>query len=126
FGWIFTSPVPSSVTRAPDSPRNLAGREFELVFQEEIGALWKTKPFPVPDDLPPSVHDQLSAYRDRLGIDLPVEALYVTTSCWIRLYGLLSMEVLNQLDYVYTDVEPIYEECLKEIAGMLALPYTPP
>lgn len=126
FGWIFTSPVPSSVTRAPDSARNLAGREFELVFQEEIATLWATSPFHVPDELAPSIRDQLHAYRDKLGIELPVEALYVTTSCWIRLYGLLCMEVLNQLDYIYTDVEPIYEECLRDIAATLNVPYEPP
>ncbi|XRQ05799.1 TetR/AcrR family transcriptional regulator [Actinomadura welshii] len=126
FGWIFITAVPSSVTRTPDSPRNVAGRDFELVLQEEIGTLWETNPFPVPDDLPPSIRDQLNAYRELLGIDLPVEALYVVTSCWIRLYGLLCMEVLNQLDYVYTDVEPIFEVCLKEMAETLGLKYEPP
>lgn len=126
FGWIFASPVPSSVTRTPDSPRNVAGREFELVFQEEIAKLWKTDPFPVPDDLAPPIREQLRVYKDQLGIELPVEALYVTTSCWIRLYGLLCMEVLNQLDYVYTDVGPIYEECLREMAETLGLHYEPP
>ena len=126
FGWIFASPVPSSVTRSPDSPRNLAGREFEHVFQEEFTQLWETSPFPVPDDLAPAIRDQLRVYRDQLDVELPVEVLYVTTSCWIRLYGLLCMEVLNQLDYVYTDMEPIYEECLRDITGKLGLQYEPP
>ncbi|TDB86030.1 TetR/AcrR family transcriptional regulator [Actinomadura sp. KC216] len=126
FGWIFTSHVPSSVTRSADSARNLAGRDFERVFQEEIATLWETAPFPVPDDLPPAIREQLGAYIDKLGIKLPVEAVYVTTSCWIRLYGLLCMEVLNQLDYLYTDVEPIFEECLKDLAGLLGLDYEPP
>ncbi|TMR06405.1 TetR/AcrR family transcriptional regulator [Actinomadura soli] len=126
FGWIFTSHVPSTVTRSPDSARNLAGREFERVFQEEIATLWETSPFPVPDALPPAIREQLRAYIDRLGVKLPVEAVYVTTSCWIRLYGLLCMEVLNQLDYIYTDVEPIFEECLKDMAGVLGLDYEPP
>ncbi|WUI00516.1 TetR/AcrR family transcriptional regulator [Spirillospora sp. NBC_00431] len=126
FGWIFTSPVPLEVTRSPDSARNLAGRDFERVFQEEIATLWETSPFPVPDDLPRGVREQLSAYVDRLGVKVPVEAVYVTTSCWIRLYGLLCMEALNQLDYIYTDLEPIFEECLKDLAGRLGLAYTPP
>ncbi|MFI0370164.1 TetR/AcrR family transcriptional regulator [Actinomadura sp. 1N219] len=126
FGWIFTSPVPAAVTRSPDSARNLAGRDFERVFQEEIATLWETSPFPIPDDLPPAVRAQLRAYIDKLGVKLPVEAVYVTTSCWIRLYGLLCMEVLNQLDYIYTDVEPIFEECLKDMAGLLGLDYEPP
>ncbi|RFS86304.1 TetR/AcrR family transcriptional regulator [Actinomadura spongiicola] len=126
FGWIFTSPVPSSVTRAPDSARNLAGRDFERVFQDEIAKLWETRPFPVPDDLPPAIREQLRAYTEKLGIELPVEAVYVTTSCWIRLYGILCMEVLNQLDYIYTDMEFLYEECLRDLAATLGLDYEPP
>ena len=126
FGWIFTSHVPSSATRTPDSPRNLAGREFEQVFHEEIAALWDTKPFPVPDDLDPAIREQLHSYTDQLGLKLPVEAVYVITSCWIKLYGLLCMEVLNQLDYIYTDVEPIFEEALRDITATFGLPYEPP
>ncbi|WP_241564181.1 hypothetical protein [Nonomuraea polychroma] len=47
-------------------------------------------------------------------------------SCWIRLYGLLCMEVLNQLDFAYTDLEPVFEECLREIAPRLGLDYEAP
>ncbi|MFV2175944.1 hypothetical protein ACFHW2_39310 [Actinomadura sp. LOL_016] len=47
-------------------------------------------------------------------------------TCWIRLWGLLCMEVLNQLDFVYSDLGPVYEDTLRDLAGMLGLEYTPP
>ncbi|TMR08073.1 TetR/AcrR family transcriptional regulator [Nonomuraea turkmeniaca] len=121
FGWVFASPITSE--RRPDSPRELAGRDFEHVFLEEFAALWESRPFPVPAELDPSIRRQLQAYTASLGLGLPVEAVHVFLSCWIRLYGLLCMEVLGQLDFAYTDLEPVFEECLREIAPRLGLDY---
>ncbi|MFD0900401.1 TetR/AcrR family transcriptional regulator [Actinomadura sediminis] len=130
FGWIFASPIPAaaSARHRPDTPRNQAGRDFELVFLQQIEELWARRRFPVPApaDLDPSVREQLSAYAAALGRALPIEALYVALSCWIRLYGLLCMEVLNQLDFVYSDPGPIYEETLRDLVGTLGLDYRPP
>ncbi|MEV0390539.1 TetR/AcrR family transcriptional regulator [Nonomuraea sp. NPDC050643] len=123
FGWVFASPITSE--RRPDSPRELAGRDFEQVFLEEITELWTARPFPVPapEELDPSIREQLRAYTAATGVGLPVEAVHVFLSCWIRLYGLLCMEVLNQLDFAYSDLGPVYEECLREIAPRLGLDY---
>jgi hypothetical protein len=44
-------------------------------------------------------------------------------SCWIRLDGLLCMELLDQLGFIYTDLEPVFEETLREIAPALGLEY---
>ncbi len=130
FGWIFASPIPpaASARHRPDSPRNQAGRDFELVFLQQIEELWARRRFPVPapEDLDPSVREQLRAYADSLGRDLPIEALHVALSCWIKLYGLLCMEVLNQLDFAYSDLGPIYEETLRDLVGTLGLDYRPP
>ena len=52
---------------------------------------------------------------------LPPEAAHFFLSCWIRLYGLLCMEVLHQLDFAYTDPEPVFEECLRDLAAALGL-----
>ena len=43
-------------------------------------------------------------------------------SCWIRLYGLLCMEVLHQLDFAYTDLEPVFEECLGGLRRLGSVP----
>ncbi|SEG88863.1 regulatory protein, tetR family [Thermomonospora echinospora] len=130
FGWIFASPIPTtaSARHRPDTPRNQAGRDFELVFLQQIEELWASAPFPVPapEDMDPSVREQLRAYATTLGRELPVEVLHVAMACWIRLYGLLCMEVLNQLDFVYSDLAPIYEETLRDLTAMLGLDYHPP
>lgn len=52
---------------------------------------------------------------------LRLEAAHVFLSCWIRLYGLLCMEVLHQLDFAYSDLEPVSEECLRDLSAMIGL-----
>ncbi|SOD61165.1 transcriptional regulator, TetR family [Streptomyces zhaozhouensis] len=122
FGWIFASPISPSDRRS-DSPRQQAGQRFEQVLLDLTVELWQTRPFPVPDpaDLPAPLREQLTAYSANIEGRLPPEAAHVFLTCWIRLYGLLCMEVLHQLDFAYTDVEPVFEECLSDLAQVLAL-----
>lgn len=128
FGWMFASPISESIKRRPDSPRHAAGQNFERVFLEQIVELWKVKPYPVPraEDLAPSLREQMQKYSHEVGGDLPPEAMHVFLSGWVRLYGLLCMEVLNQLDFAYTDIEPVFEECLRDLCVMHGLSYEPP
>ncbi|WP_449061731.1 TetR/AcrR family transcriptional regulator [Planomonospora algeriensis] len=127
FGWIFASPVTPS-DRSPGSPRHRAGQRFETVFLDQIAELWRTRPFPVPplDDLDPSLREQVRAYSETIGGRLPPAAAHVFLSCWIRLYGLLCLEVLHQLDFAYANLEPVFEECLRDMCTALALDYTAP
>lgn len=127
FGWIFAAPI-SPVNRQQDSERHRAGQRFERVLLDLTIELWRTRPFPVPDsaELPASLRAQLRAYSAAIGDQLPPEAAHVYLSCWIRLYGLLCMEVLHQLDFAYSDLEPVFEECLRDIARSLGLDRTVP
>jgi len=128
FRWVFASPVPSSAALQQDSPLHLAGCEFGQVFLDQLVELWKARRFPVPElsRFRPAHREQLQAYSREIGHALPPEAAHVFLTCWIRLYGMLCMEVLKQLDFACSDVEPLFEECLRELCGMLALDYAPP
>ncbi|MEU4829478.1 TetR/AcrR family transcriptional regulator [Streptosporangium sp. NPDC023615] len=128
FGWMFASPAPSPKDSDFDSSRYKAGNEFERIFLEEIVKMWEAEGFPVPrfEDLAPSLRDQLDEYAARIGEPLPPAALYVFLSAWTKLYGLLCMEVMNQLAFAYSDFEPVFEECLRDLCEMFAMPYEPP
>lgn len=127
FGWMFARSIRSG-EQDSDSPRYQAGQDFEQIFLDQFVELWERAPFPTPrlDDLAPSLRDQLRAYSTALGGRLPPEAAHVFLSCWIRLYGLLCMEVLDQLYFVLSDVEPVFEECLRDLCATLGMPYLPP
>ena len=122
FGWIFASPI-APPNREPDSARHQAGQRFEQVLLDLTVELWTTRPFPVPDPagLPTSLREQLTAYSATIDGRLPPEAAHVFLSCWTRLYGLLCMEVLHQLDFAYSDLAPVFEECLRDLAVTLGL-----
>ncbi|MEU4360033.1 TetR/AcrR family transcriptional regulator [Streptomyces virginiae] len=122
FQWIFASPV-SAGQHAPDSARFQAGLRYEYVFLEMIIERWNTRPFPVPnpDELPEGLREQLRTYSRLIDERLPAEAVYVYVICWSRLYGLLCLEVLHQMDFVLTDMEPLFERCLDELGDMLGM-----
>lgn len=128
FGWMFASPIPGPDRPEARSPRLLAGRDFEQVFLDEVVRLWERQPFEImeTEELPGSLRDQMLRYSDLIGGRLPPGAVHVFLSCWIRLYGLLCMEVLRQLDFAYTDVTPVFESCLADLCSMLGLEYEPP
>ena len=125
FGWIFASPI-AAPNRKPDSARHRAGQHFERVFWDLFVELWETQAFPVPElkALPVSLRKQVRAYSVSAGGQLPPAAVHVFLSCWIRLYGLLCMEVMQQLDFAFSDLEPVFELCLRELVTGLGLDYS--
>lgn len=129
FSWMFASPTRSaSGEDGEGSPRERAGQRFERVFLDQLVDVWEREPYPVPrfEELAPSIQRQMTAYAARARGSLPPEALHLFLSSWIRLYGLLCMEVLHQLDFAYTDLEPVFEENLRELCALHGLTYEPP
>lgn len=125
FGWIFAGPV-GAPQRRPESVRHQAALRFERILLDLTIELWEERPYPVAAELPESLRTQLEAYSAGIGNRLPPAAAHVFLSCWIRLYGLLCMEVLHQLDFAYSDLEPVFEECLRDLACLLGIPYAAP
>jgi hypothetical protein len=46
--------------------------------------------------------------------------------CWVRLYGMVSLEVFGHLHFALDDASPMFEYTLAELAGLLGLDYAPP
>ncbi len=128
FRLIFASPPLPMTNEAPQREDRLAANDFGRVFFEEVEALWRGQgfPTPAPETIDPRLNAQLVRYADNTGNLLPPEAVYVFLKCWIRLYGLLCMEILEHLDFAFTDAEPLYEACLQELCAWLDIEYQPP
>ncbi|GAA4982490.1 TetR/AcrR family transcriptional regulator [Streptomyces hyderabadensis] len=128
FSWMFASPVDAAARTDAESPRLRAGQQFEKVFLDQFVDIWEQNPVPARPfkDLDPSLQRQILAYAKRSDSPLPPEALHQFLTSWIRLYGLLCMEVLHQLDFAYSDLEPVFEETLRELCAMHHLEYDPP
>lgn len=131
FGLVFGSPVggPASACEpvAEDRP---AGKRFGSVFGGLVAQIYLAKPFPIPADeeISPALRAQLAGFGDNLPVPLPIGVAQVFLSCWIRLYGIVSMEVFGHLGFALDDVEPMFEAELQGLGALLGIPdeYRPP
>jgi AcrR family transcriptional regulator len=129
FTLVFTSPA-IGLERPPTSPMEDAGDRFGQVFADLITELYLHKPFPIPADeeIGEPLRVQLQAWCDTFTAPLPLGVTQVFLSCWIRLYGTVSMEVFKQLEFALTDASPMFEAELRGLAELLGITdwYYPP
>ena len=127
FGLLFGTPVPGVNVEADDFAEECA-RRFAGTFFALFLELWQKQPFPVPppEKIDPGLREQLTRYRDGLGTDLPLGALLIFLRCWVRLYGIVSMEVFGHLGFALDDAEPMFEITLGELARLVNVTYPPP
>jgi AcrR family transcriptional regulator len=128
FGLMFASPLPHLGSEAELDPKHEAGMRFGFVSYSLFLEHWHENGFPTPDpdELDPSLLSQLEAAAVSFGGQLPPAAMHVFLTCWVRVYGLVCMEVFGQLHFALEDCGPMFEECLHELAGLIDLPYTRP
>jgi AcrR family transcriptional regulator len=110
-------------------PLQEAGWRFASVFLRLFVDLWLRAPFPVtPDEqLAPALVTQFTAFVEKSGAPLPAGAVFAFTSCWIRLYGMVALEVFGHLYLTLEgEGEAMFEAELAIVAAQLGLPAPPP
>lgn len=97
---------------------------FGRVFLEIFAELWARQPFPVPSDaeLPPGLVAQLRSFATEMGVELPAGVLAVFLNGWVRLYGVVTIEVFGHLGFALTDPEPMFEAMLADLRRQLTAP----
>jgi AcrR family transcriptional regulator len=126
FGLLFGTPLPGVNVEDDDFTEECA-RRFAGTFYALFLELWRKSPFPVlpPERIDPSLRAQLTRYRDGIGADMPLGALLTFLRCWVRLYGIVAMEVFGHLGFALDDPAPMFDITLAEIAGLVGLEYPP-
>ncbi len=128
FGLLFGTPLPTLEALHDDQDVVAAcAAKFSGVFFALFVELWRKHPFPVPADseIDPGLRAQLATYRTALGVDLPLGAGLIFLRCWVRLYGMVSLEVFGHLHFALDDAAPMFELTLAELAGLVHLDYPP-
>lgn len=122
FGLVFGSPVPDPLQAHEESPCHEAGMRFGAVFKELVAELWRQRPFPIPsdEDLGPDLVREFQPRVEQFN-GMPPGAIYVTLNAWTRLYGLICMEVFDQLHWAMQNARPFFERQLMQIALELGL-----
>ncbi len=127
FGLLFGTPLPGAASDpsagTQETVTDEACRAFGLVFAELFGQLWERQPFPVAADheIDPGLAAQLRTYADQLGRPLPLGAVLIYLSSWVRLYGLIALEVFGHLSFALDDGEALFETELRSLAGQLGI-----
>ncbi|WP_199589333.1 TetR/AcrR family transcriptional regulator [Blastococcus sp. TF02A-26] len=124
FGLLFGSAAQGVVSGdVAEGPAELAGRRFGGVFAALMAQVYLEQPFPVPADgeLTPELQEQLEAWCAKLPVALPLGVMSVFLSCWIRLYGMVCMEVFGHLRFALADPEPMFESEMRRVASELGI-----
>lgn len=120
-------------------------QKFAAVFFGLYVQMWHTQSFAVPElteasaaacarmaffaehVLPPAgmAVGQAGSEVGAAGPDLPPGALLVFARTWVRLYGVITMEVFGQLSFMFDDVTPYFESELEDAATAVGVPYVP-
>jgi AcrR family transcriptional regulator len=127
YGLVFATPLPGLHVQKDDitaEPGSEFGNTFFLLMLE----LWRKNRFAVPpdDQIDAGLRVQLERYRDGLaGLaeGLPLGLLLTFLRCWVRLYGIVSLEVFGHLSFALDDAKPMFELMLAEMAPQVGLEY---
>src|SRR5512139_3827821 len=122
YSLIFGSPLPGLEVDRDDLATECV-REFGTTFLTLFVELWSKRPFPVPadDEIDPRLREQLARYRSGVGVELPLGTFLVYLDCWVRLQGLVSLEVFGHLDFALDDPAPMFDRTLIDLAAMIGL-----
>ncbi|NUS72806.1 MAG: TetR/AcrR family transcriptional regulator [Corynebacteriales bacterium] len=133
YGLIFGSPMPGAPAADParagaaSGGANSGASRLAGIFYTVVEQIWEKNQFPIvtPDDLEPALRDQLAQYREQHSSSLPLGALALCASTWVRLQGLVSLEVFNHLRFAYTggscEGEAFFNYQLADIAASLGV-----
>jgi AcrR family transcriptional regulator len=123
--------VPSSgAGEGGDRPSEVAAQRFTRVFVALVCDIYREQGFPVPADdaIDPALRTQLRNWREKLSLSLPLGAMSISLRCWIRLYGMVCMEVFGHLRFALEDAESVFESELRALGDVLGIAgeYRPP
>ena len=125
FGLLFGDPADDVVRdrTMQEGPAHEAKERFGAIFGALVTELWLTKPFPIwaDEDLEPALREQLETCAQIFPIELPLGVVHVFLSCWIRLYGMVCMEVFGHLQFALHDAEPMFESELRRLGEFLGI-----
>jgi AcrR family transcriptional regulator len=125
FGLLFGDPAEDLLRGGAmqEGPAHEAKERFGAIFGALITELYLTRPFPVraADEIEPELREQLTDCAQVFPAELPLGVVEVFLSCWIRLYGMVCMEVFGHLQFALHDAEPMFEAELHRLGESLGI-----
>ena len=128
-GCCSAAPATGSCRRtAPPGTRTaraeLAAQRFGAVFAVLVAQIYLSAAVPDPGrrrDRAAAAGAAARAGARSFPVQLPLGVMQVFLSCWIRLYGMVCMEIFGHLEFALDDAEPMFEAELHSLAGVLGV-----
>ena len=100
-----------------------AAQRFGAIFAALVAQVYVERPFAVPaeEELDPALVAQLREWAATFPPELPLGVVRVFLGCWVRLYGLVAMEVFGHLKFALDDAAPMFEAELRDLAVLLGI-----
>jgi AcrR family transcriptional regulator len=125
FGLLFGDPADDGIRdrTMQEGAAHEAKQRFGAVFGALITELYLARPFPVraEEEIEPALRDQLAECAQVFPDELPLGVVEAFLSCWIRLYGMVCMEVFGHLRFALRDAEPMFEAELQRLGERLGI-----
>ncbi|GAA4498314.1 TetR/AcrR family transcriptional regulator [Actinoallomurus oryzae] len=125
FAMVFGAPVPG-YTEPEEGGVHQAGGRMGAIFFALFFELWRRQPFPVPPDeeITPALRRQLRLFAAACcgeDDDAPLGVIRLFAASWVRLYGLVAIEVFGHMHFMLEDMEPLFEAELNDLAKTIGL-----
>jgi AcrR family transcriptional regulator len=125
FGLLFGDPADDVLRDRTmhEGPAHEAKERFGGLFGALITQLYLSRPFAVraEEEIEPELREQLTVCAEMFPAELPLGVVEVFLSCWIRLYGMVCMEVFGHLQFALHDAEPMFEAELHRLGDRLGI-----
>jgi AcrR family transcriptional regulator len=120
FALLFGTPVPGVAEMEENPSPDHPGARFGAVFMEPFARLWAELGMPTSSD-DEELRRRIAPMYVAHGEGLPPAAMYTLLIGWIRLYGVVALEVFGHLRWATDDVEPLFEAELAAFVEQLAV-----
>jgi AcrR family transcriptional regulator len=125
YALVFGSPVPDP-TRSPGDVAPAPGGRFGGIFFTLYTDLWRHTRFAVPadEDIPDGLRTRLRGMPASFGTpadDLPLGLIKSFATAWIKLYGLVTMEVFGHVRFLIGDADALFEAELTDLGVALGV-----
>ena len=125
FGLLFGEPADDVIRdrTMSEGPAHEAKERFGGIFGALITEVYLIRPFPVrtEEEIEAELRAQLTDCAQMFPAELPIGVVEVFLSCWIRLYGMVCMEVFGHLQFALHDAEPMFEAELRLLGERLGI-----
>ncbi|MEU5692480.1 TetR/AcrR family transcriptional regulator [Actinosynnema sp. NPDC020468] len=95
------------------------GKVFAALFVRFLGERGEE---PLPEDSAALLPETIAEFRRRIELPVPDSTIALFLRCWVRLYGVICMEVMGQLRFLGDHAGELFEAELKSLADLLGMP----